>query len=259
LTNTGQRSPLSAKAIVAQIEMSSTLLTKASKGKGPATTDDTEDVILYPAHKSGRSRKQLVDRSTAVPIILSSSTAVNEGTPVILTVEGANDQSDRSSHLPSDLEAVRQEIVALRALNMELRRSVTPKKRGRRNQKKGHSNLRSHRTSDPSSSPSGTQNSDMSDSSSYHRSRYSRSPSRSHWIKDSDKLNNSVDPTYKQWKDLMDRKMYQNCDWWKTELDCMFYVFCMTEGKACDYLYTRWGADSYDLFVDTVDMFEFLR
>lgn len=39
----------------------------------------------------------------------------------------------------------------------------------------------------------------------------------------------------------------------------MFYIFCITEGKACDYLYIRWGADSYDLFVDTADMFEFLR
>jgi hypothetical protein len=39
----------------------------------------------------------------------------------------------------------------------------------------------------------------------------------------------------------------------------MFYVFRMTKGKACDYLYTRWGVELYDLFVDTVDMFEFLR
>jgi hypothetical protein len=39
----------------------------------------------------------------------------------------------------------------------------------------------------------------------------------------------------------------------------MFYMFRITEGKACDYLYTRWGVDSYDLFVDTVDIFEFLR
>ena len=39
----------------------------------------------------------------------------------------------------------------------------------------------------------------------------------------------------------------------------MFYVFRMTEGKACDYLHTRWGVDSYDPFVDTTDMFKFLR
>ena len=39
----------------------------------------------------------------------------------------------------------------------------------------------------------------------------------------------------------------------------MFYVFQITEGKAHDYLYTRQGVDSYDLFVDTIDMFEFLR
>ena len=92
------------KATVAQIEMSSTLLTKASKGKGPATMDDAEDIPPAPVHKSGRSRKQPVDRSTAVPTIPSGSTAVDEGTPVILTVECANDQSDRNS-LPSELEA----------------------------------------------------------------------------------------------------------------------------------------------------------
>jgi hypothetical protein len=39
----------------------------------------------------------------------------------------------------------------------------------------------------------------------------------------------------------------------------MFYVFRMTEGKARDYLYTRWGEDSYDPFVDVADMLEFLR
>jgi hypothetical protein len=96
------------KAIIAQIEMSLSLLTKAFKGKGPATTDDAKDVILppVPTYKSGRSRKQPVDQSMAVPTILSGSTAVNKGTPVILTVKGANDQSDRSSNLPSDLEAV---------------------------------------------------------------------------------------------------------------------------------------------------------
>jgi hypothetical protein len=39
----------------------------------------------------------------------------------------------------------------------------------------------------------------------------------------------------------------------------MFYVFSRTEGKARDYLYTRWGPDLYDPFVDIVDMFKFLR
>ena len=57
----------------------------------------------------------------------------------------------------------------------------------------------------------------------------------------------------------MDGKMYQNRDQQKTEKDCIFYVFRITEGKARDYLYTRWGVDSYDLFVDTTDMFEFLK
>jgi hypothetical protein len=57
----------------------------------------------------------------------------------------------------------------------------------------------------------------------------------------------------------MDGKMHYNRDWWKTERDRMFYVFRMTEGKARDYLHTRWGVDSYDPFVDVADMFEFLR
>ena len=39
----------------------------------------------------------------------------------------------------------------------------------------------------------------------------------------------------------------------------MFYVFRMTKGKARDYLHTRWGPDSYDLFVDVADMLEFLQ
>jgi hypothetical protein len=158
LTNTRQHSPSSVKAIVAQIEMSSTLLTKASKGKGPATTDNTEDSTLPPApvYKSRRYKKQPVDRSVVVPTIPSGSIAVNKDPPVILTVEGTNDQSDQSSNLPLDLEATWQEIAALRAINTELRRPVPSKKRGRRNRKKRRPNLRSCRTSDPSSSPSGT-------------------------------------------------------------------------------------------------------
>jgi hypothetical protein len=193
--------------------MSSTLLTKASKGKGPATTDDAEDIAPppVPTSKSRRSKKQPVDKSTAVPNIPSGSIVVDEGTPVRPTVEGANDQSDRDSQLPSDLEAARLEIAALRAVNEELRRSATPKKRGRPNRKKGRSNLRRRRTSDPSdpsSSPSGTQISDRSDWS-YRRSR---SPRRSYKIEDPDKLNNGIDPTFNQWKDLMDGKMYQNRD-----------------------------------------------
>ena len=109
MTNTRQRSPLSAKAIIAQVEISLFLLTKAFKGKGPATTNNTEAIILppAPAYKSGRSRKQPIDRSTAVLTIPSGSIAVDKGTPVILIVEGANDQSDRSSNLPLDLEVAR--------------------------------------------------------------------------------------------------------------------------------------------------------
>jgi hypothetical protein len=106
LTNTRQRSPLSVKAIVVQIEMSLTLLTKASKGKGPAITDNTEDSTLppTPVHKSRRHKRQPVDRLVVVPIILSGSIAVDKDPPVILTVKGTNDQSNQSSNLSLELE-----------------------------------------------------------------------------------------------------------------------------------------------------------
>jgi hypothetical protein len=126
--------------------MSLILLIKASKGKGPTITDDTEDSTLppVPIHKSGRHKRQPVDQSAVVLTILSGSIAVDKDPPVILTVEGTNDQSDRSSNLSLELEAARQEIVALRAMNIELRRPVASKKRGRRNRKKRRPNLWSY-------------------------------------------------------------------------------------------------------------------
>ena len=39
----------------------------------------------------------------------------------------------------------------------------------------------------------------------------------------------------------------------------MFYVFSRTKGKARNYLYTRYGADLYNLFLDVTDMFKFLQ
>ena len=39
----------------------------------------------------------------------------------------------------------------------------------------------------------------------------------------------------------------------------MFYMFRRTEGEARDHLYARWGADSYDLFLNVANMFEFLK
>jgi hypothetical protein len=70
--------------------MSSTLLIKASKGKGPAMTDDTEDTPPAPVHRSGRHKKQLVDQSTVVLTILSGSIAVDKDPPVTITVKGIN-------------------------------------------------------------------------------------------------------------------------------------------------------------------------
>jgi hypothetical protein len=88
--------------------MSLSLLTKAFKGKGPTTIDNTKDIILssMPAHKSGQSRKQSIDQSIVVLTILSGSIAVNKSTPIILIIKGTNDQSNRSSNLSLDLEAV---------------------------------------------------------------------------------------------------------------------------------------------------------
>jgi hypothetical protein len=94
------------KAIVVQIEMSSTLLTKASKGKGPTTIDNTEDIPLIPIYKSRQHKRQPVDRSIVVLIILSSSIAINKDPPIILTVKGINNQSNQSSNLSLELEAV---------------------------------------------------------------------------------------------------------------------------------------------------------
>ena len=86
-----------------------------------------------------------------------------------------------------------------------------------------------------------------------------RRPYRSYKVEDPNKLNNSTNPTYKQQKDLLARKMYNNCDQQKTEQEHMFYVFQITKGKARDYLHTRQGPDSYDLFVDVANILEFLR
>jgi hypothetical protein len=83
LTNTRQRLPLSTKAIVAQIEMSSTLLTKASKGKGPTTTDNTEDIPPISVYKSGQHKRQPVDQSVVVLTIPSGSIAINKDPPII--------------------------------------------------------------------------------------------------------------------------------------------------------------------------------
>ncbi len=53
--------------------------------------------------------------------------------------------------------------------------------------------------------------------------------------------------------------MYKNRNQQKTEHDHMFYVFRRTKGEARDHLYTRQGTDSYDLFLDIADIFEFLK
>jgi Zinc knuckle len=214
------------------------------------------------------------------PTIPSGSRAIDEGTPVYSTVEDAHDQSRRSEgthKLPENLDAAQQEIAALRATIQELQQLVISGKMGNRksrptrNTKRSHQSPRSshsdtrsgnkkfpHRRSRPP--PSGDEDPSISGDS--NRSDYSgrrHRSHRSHKVEDPDKLNDGVNPTYYQWRDLLDGKMYQNRDWWKTEYERMFYVFRMTEGKARDYLHTRWGPNSYDPFVDVADMLEFLR
>lgn len=293
--------------------MSSTQITKASKGKGPAAANDAENAAspTFTRTKSGRLIRQqrsteeidtAIDESgTAAPTIPSGSRAIDEGTPVDSTVEDANDQSSEdipnssnqpaiqeNRELPESLEAAREEIAALRAANQELRRSIAPGKKENpkpRNRRRRQSNPRhrsnnsNHTTnsransqngnqysrnigrqgggpSSPSDDPSLPGDSDGSDHSS---NGYHRSSRRSHKLADPDPLDTGENPTYKQWKDLIDGKMYGNRDWWETEHDRMYYVFSMTKGKARDYLHARWGKDSYDPFLDTEDMFEFLR
>jgi hypothetical protein len=307
---TGQRPPSSAKATVAQIEMSST---KITKGKGPATTvDDINDGVLpAPArNKSGRLVRQqpteevsitIDDRQsgTAAPTIPSGSRAIDEGTSVDSTVEHANDQlrsegihnpSNRPAfqgnhRLPEDLGAAQREIAALRAANQELRRSIAPRKQENpklqsRNQRRPNHRNRRDRSSGTTGSPADSQNGNRysrqgghpphrpsddpsisgdSDGNDSRSDRHSPSPRRSHKLGDPDPLDTGENPTYKQWKDLIDGKMHGNRDWWKTEPERMFYVFSMTKGKARDYLHARWGPDSYDPFLNTADIFEFLK
>lgn len=289
--------------------MSSTILTKASRGKGAATTTDADDAAppTLARNKSGRFVRQqptdeidvvIGESGTAAQTIPSGPRAIDEGTPVDSTVENANDQSRsrregiqnpsnrravRGHHgLPESLEAAQQEIAVLRAANQELRRSMAPRKKAKhrprnQNQRRPNSRHRGDQSGDTTSSQTDSQNGNRrggrppyrpsdepsisgdSDRSGLSSEGHHRSPRRSHKVEDPDKLDSGVNPTYKQWKDLLEGKMYQNRDWWETEQERMFYVFRMTEGKARDYLHTRWGADSYDPFVDVADMLEFLK
>lgn len=306
LDDIGRRSPSSAKATVAQNEMSS----KTNKGKAPAASPPLEDTITISGSHSTRAKGKEVIRPpqtkgssaahSSTPSGLGAtdddtpaiSPAVENQAPVMPTVELPLDQSrtedirnppkqttsQGNRKLPENLEAAQQEIMALRAANQELRRLTTPGKR--KNPKPRNRKRPANTTSAQASSHSGSRNrnsqfprrrsspelsnelsfSDSSDQSGYSSGRdHRRHPRLSRKRDDPDKLSNGENPTYKQWKDLMDGKMYANRDWWKTEAERMFYIFERTEGKARDYLHVRWGPDSYDPFVDTADIFEFLR
>jgi hypothetical protein len=274
-----------------QIEMSS-----KTKGKAPAATasysqeetitvSESQPPPTYPTRSKGKSvvRDSQAEGSSAAQTIPSSSRAVDEGTPAYSAVEDANDQlrNEGSQKLPEELEeleAARQEITALRATNQQLlQRSVTPDSGDYRRKGRGQSALgksrnhgRKHQNHQkpfgPSGSPSysddSSSSSDRSEGSDHgfrrHRSRH-RKPRRSHKIDDPDKLDNGVDPTFGQWKDLLEGKMYGNRDWWKTERERMFYVFSRTQGDARDHLHARWGTDSYDPFLNVADMLKFLK
>lgn len=210
----------------------------------------------------------------------SSSRAVDEAPAAQSAVENDQLRSEGIPRLPENLEAAQQEIASLNATIQRLQQQSTPKKGGNRYSRKlrstqntsrnhqqqssgatsgSNSSVNSrfnarkgtkqfpHRRSRPSPSddedPSVSGDSDSSDGS-RRSGRHHGSHKRSYKIEDPDKLDNGVNPTYKQWKDLMDGKMYRNRDWWKTEQDRMFYVFGRTEGKARDYLHARWGPDS---------------
>jgi len=258
------------------------------------TVSESQPPPIHSTRSKGKNvvRDYQAEGSSAAQTTFPSSfRAVDEGTPAYSAVEDANDQlkdegirrpsNKTNSPSPEDWAAAQQEIAALRTANQRLlRRSEQgnhskPRRRDqpRRNTK---SNSRDryrdsdipigrppfHQRRPPSGPPSGddSSNSNRSDygPDGYHSGNRHHSR-RSHKIDDPDKLDNGTNPTYKQWKDLMDGKMYGNRDWWDTERDRMFYVFGRTEGEARDHLHARWGTDSYDPFLDVADMFEFLR
>ena len=259
--------------------------TKTPKGKAPAASYPHEDTITVsesrPPTRPFKSKGKNATRnsptkssSVAQTKLPSSSRAVDEGTPtydvvedanertpVYDTVEDANDQlSDEGiQRLPDDLESAQREITALRAANQKLRQSVTPE---RGNYRKRHwpkrdtkSNSRErphfHRRRPPSGPPSDNDSS-SSDRSKHHFSRLSRK------VNDPDKLDDGTDPTFKQWSDLMEGKLYRNRDHFDSDRDVMYYIYERTEGRARKLLSPRWGRKAFDPFVNSEDMLEWL-
>src|SRR6266536_3266644 len=132
--------------------------TKTPKGKAPTASYPNEDTItvlesrpqthLFRSKGKNTTRNSLTEGSSVTQTkFLSSTRAVDEGTPAYSVVEDVNDQlSDKGiQRLPKDLEAARQEITALRATNQELlQQSVTPEQGNYRKQGKKRSKHRQH-------------------------------------------------------------------------------------------------------------------
>jgi hypothetical protein len=110
----------------------------------------------------------------------------------------------------------------------------------------------------PPPGPPSDDNSSHSDRSDYASDRQRRSPRLSRKVNDPDKLDDGTDPTFKQWSDLMEGKLYRNRDHFNTDRDVMYYIYERTEGKARKLLSPRWGRQAFDPFISSDDMLEWL-
>jgi hypothetical protein len=266
--------------------------THSTRSKGKNVAHESEDSSVAPP--TIPSGPRAVDEGTPAYSVVEDA---NDQLRSEGIQRPSNQLRNRHQNSPSPEEwaAAQREIAALKSANQKLRQPTTKKRGKQRYQSGANPGSRSdsgnyhqkdsrvligkpHFHQRPSGEPPGPPSGDSSDSDrseyrpsrrrSRHRRRRHRSRSSSRYssryrfsrkIEDPDKLDNGVDPTYKQWKDLMDGKMYGNRDWWETEQDRMFYVFGRTQGDARNHLHARWGPESYDPFVDVADMFEFLK
>ena len=97
-------------------------------------------------------------------------------------------------------------------------------------------------------------NSSNSDRSEYASDRQHRSSRLSHKVNNPDKLDDGMDPTFKQWNDLMEGKLYRNREHFDTNRNVMYYIYERTEGRARKLLSPRWGRKAFDPFDSSNNM-----
>jgi len=214
-----------------------------SKGKGVARHTQAESSSI--AQISIPSGSRTVDEGTPA----ARHPAVEDANDQLRSegIRRLSNQTDSPS--PGDWAAAQREIAALRSANQELRRqSVAPeqgghRKQGRRyaapirnqprkrpnsqNQQRRNTDFNSrdrhtdagipigsprfHQMGPPLGTPS-DDNSSHSDRSDYASDTQRRSSRLSRKVNDPDKLDDGTDPTFKQWSDLMEGKLYRNRD-----------------------------------------------